>query len=79
MIMSEKTAPVEAKVKASSVAAGATGLVLSLSSSVFGEVPSAVEQMVTSGIGTLVPAGLTFLAGWITRHTPRGWVDFDVE
>lgn len=64
---------VEAKVKTSSAAAAVTGLILSaLATYVFGgEVPGAVEQIVTQVVGTVVPAAVTYAAGWVTRHTPR--------
>lgn len=64
---------VEAKVKTGSAAAAVTGLILAaLSTYVFGgEVPGAVEQVVTQLVGTVVPAAVTYAAGYITRHTPR--------
>lgn len=63
---------VETKVKVSALASGASGLILSLLSAyVFqGEVPGVVSQVVSDSVGTLVPAGVTFAAGWLSKHTP---------
>lgn len=65
---------VEAKVKTSAAAAAAVGLVLSLLQAyVFkgGEVPDALAVMVTTVVTTVVSGGITFLVGWLTKHTPR--------
>jgi hypothetical protein len=73
--MSTPAGPVvEAKVKTSAAAAAAVGLVLSLLSAyVFkgGEVPDALAVMVTTVVTTVVSGGVTFLVGWLTKHTPR--------
>lgn len=71
--MNQSKPIVEAKVKTSALAAAVTGLVLSaLATYVFGgQVPGVVEQVVTQLVGTVVPAVVTFAAGWLTRHTPR--------
>jgi hypothetical protein len=74
--MSEQAAPrpVEAKVKTSSAAAAVVGLVLALLQLyVFKDgVPDALEAVVTSVVTPVATGGLTFVAGWLTRHTPRG-------
>lgn len=64
---------IEAKVKVGSAVSGLTGLVLSsLETYVFdGSVPSVLEQVLTQGLGTAIPAAITFAAAWLTKHTPR--------
>lgn len=65
---------VEAKVKTSAAAAAAVGFVLALLQLyVFkgAEVPDALEVMVTTVVTTVVSGGVTFLVGWLTKHTPR--------
>lgn len=65
---------VEAKVKTSAAAAAAVGFVLALLQAyVFkgGDVPDALEVMVTTVVTTVVSGGVTFLVGWLTKHTPR--------
>lgn len=59
---------VEAKVKSSATAATLTAAVLSaLGDLVFhGGVPGAVAAIV----GTVVTGALTFVSGWLTKHTP---------
>ncbi|WP_435583467.1 hypothetical protein [Amycolatopsis thermoflava] len=69
---------VEAKVKTSSAAATAVGAVLALVSAYVFKgtaVPDAVEAIVTSVVGGAVTGGITFATGWLTKHTPRGWID----
>jgi len=63
------TAPVERKVQASTATAAVSGMVLwVLGKYVFkGDVP----DVFASWIYVLVPAGLTFVAGYFTKHTPR--------
>jgi hypothetical protein len=60
---------VETKVKAGSAAAAVSGLVLwALSTYVFkGDVP----DVITSWTYAIVPAALTFAAGYRVRHTSR--------
>lgn len=79
---SPRTLIVEAKVKTSAAAAAVVGLVLSLLSLyVFkgGPVPEALEVFVTSAVGTLVSGGVTYVVGWVTKHTPRDVVQVDAE
>ncbi|MES9587829.1 MULTISPECIES: holin [unclassified Streptomyces] len=67
-------APVEAKVKAASAGAFLAGLAIALlnsvaaDSSLLGPLPSWVQAPLLA----LVPAALAWLAGYQTRHTPRG-------
>lgn len=71
---------VEAKVKTSAAAAAIAGFVLSLLQLyVFkgGEVPETLTVMVTTVVTTVVSGGLTFLVGWLTKHTPRWLADVD--
>lgn len=73
---------VEAKVKTSAAAAAAAGFVLSLLQLyVFkgGEVPAALEVMVTTVVTTVATGGVTFAVGWLTRHTPRWLGMIDAE
>jgi hypothetical protein len=62
-------AQVERKVQASTGAAAVSGLILwALGTYVFkGDVP----DVVVSWTYVLVPAAITFLAGWAARHTYR--------
>jgi hypothetical protein len=60
---------VETKVKAASTAAAITGLVLSLLGAyVF---KGSVPEWGQAAIDTVVTGGLTFVAGWLAKHTPR--------
>lgn len=60
---------VERKVKASTTAATIVGgIVFVLGLYVFHGV---VPDWVTAAVGTLVTGLLTFIAGWIAKHTPR--------
>lgn len=71
---------VEAKVKTSAAAAACVGVVLALLSQyVFsgGPVPGVVEAIVTPAVTALVTGGITFVAGWMTRHTPRDVIQID--
>ena len=68
------TGPVEKKVAASSVAAflGSTGLLAVLTAlqdntGLVGGLPDALEPFVLGAI----PTAITFVGGWVTRHTPR--------
>jgi hypothetical protein len=63
-------APVETKVKSSTAASALSGLALFvLGRYVFkGSVPDAIA----SWIYVLVPAAITFGAGYMAKHTPRG-------
>ena len=63
------TRPVEAKVRAGSLAAAACGLAMwILGRYVFrGTVP----DVVASWVYTAVPAAVTFAAGYAAKHTPR--------
>ncbi len=61
--------PVELKVKASTAAAAVSGLALYvLGRYVF---KGAVPDVVTSWTYAIVPALITFAAGYAARHTPR--------
>jgi hypothetical protein len=61
--------PVERKVQASMGAAAVSGLALwALGHYVF---KGGVPDVVTSWVYVLVPAVLTFAAGYLARHTPR--------
>lgn len=61
--------PVELKVKTSTAAAAVSGLALyALGRYVF---KGSVPDVVASWIYVLVPAAVTFTAGWAARHTPR--------
>lgn len=70
-----QTGPVvEAKVKTSAAAAASVAFVLSLVQQyVFkgSDVPDALEVMVSTVVATGVTGGLTFVVGWLTKHTPR--------
>lgn len=63
------SAPVETKVSAATIASAASGLGLwALQAYVFhGDVPLPV----VAAVMTIVPAVITFLAGWLAPHTPR--------
>jgi hypothetical protein len=62
-------APIERKVQASTAAAAVSGLVLwAMGTYLFkGNVP----DVVTSWVYALVPAGITFAAGYLARHQAR--------
>ena len=62
-------APIETKVTASTAGAAIAGLILwALGTYVFdGQTPAAVAAVVA----LLVPAAVTFAAGWLAPHTPR--------
>lgn len=70
-----QTGPVvEAKVKTSAAAAAVAAFVLSLVQQyVFkgGEVPETLAVLVSTVVVTVVTGGLTFIVGWLTKHTPR--------
>lgn len=75
------TPPVEAKVKTGSLAAGLSAVVLYfVGKYVFG---GAVPAGLSAGLESLVvgAAGyaVTFVTGYLTKHTPRDWVDLDVQ
>ncbi|WP_031095464.1 hypothetical protein [Streptomyces sp. NRRL S-15] len=67
------TAPIEAKVKAASTATFLAGLVIAVlnaivaDNSLLGPLPVWLQAPLLA----LVPAGLTWLAGYQARHTPR--------
>ena len=63
------TGPVETKVQAATVASAVSGLGLwALQTYVFhGEVPLPV----LAAVQVVVPAVVTFVAGWLAPHTPR--------
>ncbi|MFD9752679.1 holin [[Kitasatospora] papulosa] len=69
-------APTEAKVKAASTASFLAGLAIAVlnavvaDSSLLGPLPVWLQAPVLA----LVPAGLTWLAGYQARHTPRSIV-----
>jgi hypothetical protein len=61
--------PVETKVKASTAAAAVSGIVLwILGKYVF---KGTVPDVIASWTYVLVPAVITFAAGYIAKHTPR--------
>lgn len=67
-------APVEAKVKAASVATylGSTGLLAILvavqdNAGLLGGLPDAVEPFLLA----VIPTAITYVAGWAAKHTPR--------
>ena len=63
------TGPVETKVKASTAAAAVSGIVLwILGKYVF---KGTVPDVIASWTYVLVPAVITFAAGYIAKHTPR--------
>ena len=63
------TAPVEAKVKASTAAAATSGLVLwCLGTYVF---KGAVPDAVVSWVYVAIPALITFVAGYLAKHEDR--------
>ncbi|MGW2090404.1 holin [Streptomyces sp. NPDC001880] len=70
-------APIEAKVKAASAASFLAGLAIAVlnavaaDSSLLGPLPSWLQAPALA----LVPAALTWLAGYQTRHTVRDHVD----
>ncbi|MFE7106652.1 holin [Streptomyces sp. NPDC057575] len=70
-------APVEAKVKASAAASFVTGLVIAVLNSVtadsalLGPLPSWLQAPLIA----VIPAALTWLAGYQARHTVRDHVD----
>lgn len=62
-------APIESKVKAGSVAAGAAALVLwALGTYVF---RGAVPDIVAGIVEAIVPAVIAGVAGYLAKHTPR--------
>ncbi|MEU9789119.1 holin [Streptomyces sparsogenes] len=72
-----KSAPTEAKVKASTVGTFLVSLVLAVLNDLNGDaellapLPGWLQALVIA----LVPTGVTFLSGWQARHTPRGPVN----
>lgn len=61
--------PVETKVKAGTAAAAACGLAMwALSRYVF---KGTVPDVIASWVYALVPAAVTFAAGYAAKHTPR--------
>lgn len=69
VVETEVITKVETKVKAASTAAAITGLGLSLLGHyVF---KGAVPEWAQAAIDTAVTGGLTFLGGWLAKHTPR--------
>ena len=64
--------PVETKVKASTAASALAGLALwALGRYVF---KGAVPDVVASWVYAIIPAALTFGAGYLAKHTPRAAV-----
>lgn len=67
-------APVEAKVKAATSATFVVSLVIAVLNAVaaddklLGPLPAWLQPLVIA----LVPAAITYLAGWQAKHTPRG-------
>jgi hypothetical protein len=67
-------APIEAKVKTSTLASVVATLVLGLLSQYLfkgGEVPEFLATFVSSAVLSAVTGAVTFAVGWATRHTPR--------
>lgn len=62
---------VEAKVKAASTASAATGFIVTLLGGLAVFHGGAVPSVITAAVGAAVTGGLTFLAGYMARHTPR--------
>jgi hypothetical protein len=62
--------PVETKVSAASVASTLTGLVVMLIGTLVFH-GADVPALVVSIAGALVTGAVTFIAGWVARHTPR--------
>ena len=61
--------PAETKVKASAAASALAGLILwALGRYVF---KGAVPDVVASWVYAIIPAAITFAAGYLARHTPR--------
>jgi hypothetical protein len=72
------SAPIEAKVKTATAATAVTAFVLGLVQQfVFkgGEVPEFVSAFVTSAVGSTVAGAVTFVVGWLTKHTSREVLD----
>lgn len=71
-VLADLETTVEAKVKTASAASAVTGFLVTLLGSlpVFHGAP--LPSVITGAIGALVIGGFTFLAGWLTHHTPRG-------
>lgn len=67
------SAPIEAKVKASTAVATVVGVLVTLlntavgNSQLMGSMPSWLQSLLT----LVVPPLATFLAGWVAPHTPR--------
>jgi hypothetical protein len=78
-----QTGPVvEAKVKTSAAAAALAAFVLSLIQQyVFkgAEVPDALAVMVSTIVITVATGAVTFLVGWLTKHTPRWLLEIKGE
>jgi len=68
------TAPVEAKVKASTTATFLAGLVIAVLNAVVADnsLLGPLPVWLQAPLLTLVPTALTWLAGYQARHTPRG-------
>lgn len=67
-------APIEAKVKTSTLASSAVALSLGFASQYLfkgGEVPDFVETLISSVVLSGVTGAVTFAVGWTTKHTPR--------
>jgi hypothetical protein len=68
--MAASAAPIEAKVKASTLAGAVAALVLwALDEYVFKD--SAVPEVVSAAVDVLVVTVVTFTAGYLAKHTPR--------
>lgn len=70
-IVTDLEQAVETKVKAATTASAITGFIVTEigSLTVFHAQP--VPAVITSAVGALVTGGLTFVAGWLAKHTPR--------
>ncbi|MFG3258664.1 holin [Streptomyces sp. NPDC048172] len=78
----KRSAPVEKKVTASSVAAflASVGLLAVLTAiqdnnGLVSGLPDALEPLILA----LVPTAITFVSGWMAKHTPRPDIDADAS
>lgn len=68
-------APIEKKVTAASFAAFVASTALLAALTAVQDAGSLVDWMPTAlapFVLALIPTAMTFAAGWVTRHTPRG-------
>lgn len=70
-VLADLESKVEAKVKAASTASGITGFVVTLLGGLAVFHGGAVPSVITAAVGAVVTGGLTFLAAYLAKHTPR--------